>query len=286
MSKRGWWKMNAATGLQSQSGSDMEILRPGVAVTECTDVPHVIYQTWETHDMSARMRAAVATVIAANPGFAHRIFDAAERRAFLAEHFTDAVVAAYDALIPGAYKADLWRYCLLHLWGGYYLDIKFEPVDGWSLASLTEPTYVLDNAKTFAGVSHGVYNAFLMARPGCPHMRAAIVEVVKNVQNRFIGEISLDITGPSIFGKIIARDACKLYWDLSRVVTLDRYTPLLRVYDGYRDDCAAAGIVHFSKMWPLSVYVDQTPARTEEAVCRIVEAQNRVSDRVITMHEG
>ncbi len=283
MSKRGWWKTAGATS--SSNMTDMPILRSGVHVEESSDVPHMIYQTWETHDLPLRMRAAVAAVVAANPGFGHRIFDAAERRAFLAEYFTDAVVDAYDALVPGAYKADLWRYCLLYLWGGYYLDIKFEPVDGWSLKSLKGVTYVLDNAETFPGVSHGVYNAFLMARPGCPHMRAAIVASIKNIQARFIGEISLDITGPSIFGKIIARDACTLYWDLSRVVTLDCHRPLLRVYDGYRDDCAAAGIIHFSKMWPTMVYVGQDPAHTNKSVARIVEERNKISDRVVAMNE-
>ena len=30
---------------------------------------------------------------------------------------------AYDALIPGAFKADLFRYCVLFIYGGVYADI-------------------------------------------------------------------------------------------------------------------------------------------------------------------
>jgi len=33
------------------------------------------------------------------------------------------VKEAYDALIPGAFKADLFRYCVLFIYGGVYADI-------------------------------------------------------------------------------------------------------------------------------------------------------------------
>ena len=35
------------------------------------------------------------------------------------------MVAAYDRLIPTAFKADLWRYCVLYKYGGVYLDVKY-----------------------------------------------------------------------------------------------------------------------------------------------------------------
>ena len=45
---------------------------------------------------------------------------------FIKSHFSKRVLYAYDKLIPGAFKADLWRYCIIYINGGIYIDIKYE----------------------------------------------------------------------------------------------------------------------------------------------------------------
>ena len=42
---------------------------------------------------------------------------------FIKQHFGPNVVKAYNMLIPGAYKADLWRLCVLYIHGGIYGDL-------------------------------------------------------------------------------------------------------------------------------------------------------------------
>ena len=53
------------------------------------------------------------------------LYNDADCRAFIQSAFPPDVVAAYDRLIPTAFKADLWRYCVLYKFGGVYLDIKY-----------------------------------------------------------------------------------------------------------------------------------------------------------------
>jgi len=53
------------------------------------------------------------------------LYNDADCRAFIRSAFPPAVVAAYDRLIPTAFKADLWRYCVLYKFGGVYLDVKY-----------------------------------------------------------------------------------------------------------------------------------------------------------------
>ena len=53
------------------------------------------------------------------------LYNDADCRAFIRSAFPPDVVAAYDRLIPTAFKADLWRYCVLYKFGGVYLDIKY-----------------------------------------------------------------------------------------------------------------------------------------------------------------
>jgi len=252
---KGWWRAPVRVAEMNTLPVELQVLREGVSHVTTPSIPHVIYQTWESHDMPERMAAAATAIREANPGFGYQLFDAAERRVFLVENFSEAVVDAYDTLVPNAFKADLWRYCVLYLRGGFYVDMKFVPVNGFSFASLMDKQYwVLDYKHTFPGVNHGIYNAFLMSAPGNPILLSVIRQLVKNVQGRIVGEKSLDITGPGLIGGLMPRDVCNLYWDRKRIVHVDTHEPILIEYDGYREDCKASGSVHYSELWPDKIY--------------------------------
>ena len=252
---KGWWKAPVHVPITNTSSEEVLVLRDGVIPVAGAAIPRAIYQTWEAHDMPERMAAAVTAIREANPAFEYRLFDAAERRDFLVENFSVEVVDAYDTLVPNAFKADLWRYCVLYLRGGFYVDMKFVPVNGFSFESLMDKQYwVLDYKHTFPGVNHGIYNAFLMSAPGNPIFLSVIRQLVKNVQARVVGEKSLDITGPGLLGGLMSRDACNLYWDRRRIVHMETHEPIMIEYDGYRDDCKGTGSVHYSDLWPASIY--------------------------------
>jgi len=56
----------------------------------------------------------------------HYLFCDSDCRSFIAREYPPDVLMAYDRLIPTAFKADLWRYCVLYTYGGVYLDAKLE----------------------------------------------------------------------------------------------------------------------------------------------------------------
>jgi len=56
----------------------------------------------------------------------HYLFNDEACRKFLVRSFPCDIVNAYDLLIPTAFKADLWRYCILYMYGGVYMDIKYK----------------------------------------------------------------------------------------------------------------------------------------------------------------
>ncbi len=56
----------------------------------------------------------------------HYLFCDSDCRSFIAREYPPDVLMAYDRLIPTAFKADLWRYCVLYKYGGVYLDAKLE----------------------------------------------------------------------------------------------------------------------------------------------------------------
>ena len=66
------------------------------------------------------------------PQIPYTIFDDAECTDFLTTHFKPPVLKLFNKLQHGAHKADLFRYCLLYVKGGIYLDIKtklIKPID-------------------------------------------------------------------------------------------------------------------------------------------------------------
>ena len=56
-------------------------------------------------------------------GWEYKFYNDERAEIFLATHFPPEVKEAYDDLIPGAFKADLFRYCILFIYGGVYADI-------------------------------------------------------------------------------------------------------------------------------------------------------------------
>lgn len=56
-------------------------------------------------------------------GWEYRFYNDDEAAEFISTHFPPEVRQAYDDLLPGAFKADLFRYCALFVYGGVYADV-------------------------------------------------------------------------------------------------------------------------------------------------------------------
>ena len=196
-------------------------------------IPFIINQTWHSRTLPPKMTDCVERLKKDNPEFEHHLYDDADCRAFISENFDGSVVEAYDSLIPGAFKADLWRYCVLYKNGGIYLDIKFQCEPGFSLKELTkdDETFILDrpygdlslptdvnlallNSPTFYDMLHeqtsntwknkqiGLYNAVMASYPNNPVLYECIQHIVKNVRNGYYGYNPLYPTGPGLLGEV------------------------------------------------------------------------------------
>jgi Glycosyltransferase sugar-binding region containing DXD motif len=94
---------------------------------------------------------------------------------------------AYDALIPGAFKADLFRYCVLLIRGGVYADMDIllesnldEAIDG-SIGFMVPQ----DSPGETIGHRSCLWNGLMSVAPGHPFLAQTIQNVVNNVRNRF-----------------------------------------------------------------------------------------------------
>ena len=165
-------------------------------------IPLNIFQTWVTKDLPPKMRENVERLKRQNPNFTHYLFDDNDCREFIRTNFDQDVLEAYDTLIPGAYKADLWRLCVLYIRGGIYMDIKLNCVNGFKLIELTERNhYVKDRIPPLS-----IYNALMACQQGSPFLKKAINRTVLNVKRRYYGNSPLDPTGPVLLGKIASEN--------------------------------------------------------------------------------
>jgi mannosyltransferase OCH1-like enzyme len=218
-------------------------------------VPPNIFQTWETKNLPPLMFNTVKKIRQINPRFNYYLFDDNDCREFIKNNFDNDVLNAYDLLVPGAYKADLWRYCILYKLGGIYLDIKYVPINGFRFINLLEKEhFVLDWG------NYGVYNALMVCKPGNEILLTAINKIIENVRDKFYGSSCLDPTGPNLLGKLFS-DNEKNSFDLKHSlngngsVDSDKYIlfnnhPVLKCYDGYFNERKKyASIQHYAELW-------------------------------------
>ena len=217
-----------------ESTSSNVVISPATKeVDEYPTVPFLIYQTWHSQNLPPKMAACVDKLKRDNPEFEHHLYDDASCRAFIKDNYDNEVLNAYDQLVPGAYKADLWRYCVLYKTGGIYLDIKFQCEPGFYLYDLTkEPeTFVLDRPYgdlstpleinlsilnspsfyenlpkytdgTWKNKQIGLYNAVIATSPNNPVLYECIQQITKNVASSYYGYNALYPTGPGLLGEI------------------------------------------------------------------------------------
>jgi mannosyltransferase OCH1-like enzyme len=174
-----------------------------------------IYQTWYTKDLPPKMRERVELLKSQNPRFNHHLYDDEDCRNFIKEHFKPDVLNAYNSLIPGAYKADLWRLCILFIKGGIYMDIKLACVNGFKLIELTENEHLVKDRTPH---KLEILNTLMVCKKGNILLYKGIRQIVENVKNKFYGNSALEPTGPGLLGNIIEQNNLRSNIDMTHFI--------------------------------------------------------------------
>jgi mannosyltransferase OCH1-like enzyme len=152
-------------------------------------VPAVIYQTSETKRVTNTIKSIIDENLKNNSEFDYYFYDDDDCLEFIEDNFDEDVVYAYKQLIPGAYKADLWRYCILYINGGFYADIDTLCLDSIDkiLDKHVEFVSVIDLNATVSEGNHNLSNGFIGSIPKHPILFKCIMQIVNHVQNNIIG---------------------------------------------------------------------------------------------------
>jgi len=201
-------------------------------------IPKNIFQTWCTKDLPQKMKENMELLKQQNPEFRHFLFDDDDCREFIQDNFSSDVLQAFDSLIPGAYKADLWRYCILYIYGGIYLDIKFHCTNGFKLLALTEEEYFARDRPEGC-----LYNGFIAVLPKNEILLKCIHQIISNVKTKYYGDRDLFITGPGLLGSYFTNEerlglALSFFRDeeKDRELILFNKHSVLKRYKEYREE--------------------------------------------------
>jgi mannosyltransferase OCH1-like enzyme len=229
-------------------------------------IPKNLFQTFKTNNVPSGMYNAAMSWVNNHPEYSYQFFDDDDCRELINKHFGDDVLDAYNMLSIGAFKADLWRYCVLYVHGGVYVDL-----DTLSLANLRGIIDADDEFITpFAGmVKGGVFNAVICSIPGHEFLKRAIEEATRLI-HLGTADHPLAMTGPLCLGRsinhILARDVNTEFlegkYDINgysfkilekikspdstkRCVAYNGEVVLKCKYDGYEEELAGTGQKHW-----------------------------------------
>ena len=202
-------------------------LKQGVTPERVSDkmpfIPRILWQTTKDSRAIARELAACMDKLKAmNPSWEHRLHDDASQREFLESVCSDRFLKAYDRIEQryGAARSDMFRYVVVFLFGGVYLDLKSGTSRPLDEIILPDDHFILskwDNKpgglfedmgfhKRLRAVEDGEYEQwFIISEPGHPFLAETIENMLQIIEtyNPFVyrdGAMGvLNVTGPVVY---------------------------------------------------------------------------------------
>jgi mannosyltransferase OCH1-like enzyme len=160
-----------------------------------TSIPKLIHQTYFNIDKIPQKVFLNIKYYA--PLYKHCIYNDEEAYLFLKRFFHKNVCKTFKSLTLGAHKADLFRYAILYIYGGIYLDIKTELIE-----DIDQNDTFKDNCITTVLSSKytEVYQGVIAAPPGQQIFIQLIDAILKSGSSPFYNRFCLD------FYNYIAKD--------------------------------------------------------------------------------
>jgi len=194
-----------------------------------------------------------------NPEFNFYVFDNDMCAKFIENNFNNDVLTAFNNIKAGAYKADLWRYCVLYVYGGVYMDIKFvlhykliDIVNKYGSVFVKDVDYYKNSCK------RGTFNGFMISEAKNPIFYDCIQQIVINYKNKYYGKNVLYPTGPCLLGYIIRSKYNDVKFNLQVIegtlglpytINDNDNNVIISQYNNYRSELVQSNNIHYGELW-------------------------------------
>lgn len=218
------------------------------------DIPYVVHMTY--HKLERIPSKVYQNFREYAPEYTLQLYDDARAIDLLRAHFRPMVLETFQRLKKGAHKADLFRYCLMYLFGGVYLDVKtvlIRPLrELFHDPARKEVSLYLvyDYCESRVWCSPRIYNGILASVPRNPFFLQLIHNMVRvtfvRFYHMFIRQCYLvledELEEPVQVGTVVRGRHNRVYLFRQDCVRradacpggLDRYGLCCHVYDGDR----------------------------------------------------
>lgn len=198
--------------VSSPQGHMVVTCMPSKPSSRPSPIPKTLMQTFKSRDVTEGQYNAINSLRNENWDHDYVFFDNSDCVAFLKDHCPPSVLQAFNLIKPGAFKADIFRLAWLYHVGGTYIDASMtSTVGGLSLsdiethikASLGLRDQQIDHVffRDCNTAGGGLYNAFMMCKPGSQLVKFMLDKVVERVLAKYFPRKydlygRLSITGP------------------------------------------------------------------------------------------
>lgn len=166
-------------------------------------IPKIIHKTGpeNSNNLSLELKNLFEKTIKNNPDYKIKYYDDNDCYNLIKNNFEPDVLCAYETLIPTAYKADLFRYCVLYLYGGIYSDLTqsfLVPLN--SIIDFKTDTLILCEDRLLNKINKKCIQInFICSISKHKVFMTAIKKIIKNCKNNYYGDTLFCSTGPCLF---------------------------------------------------------------------------------------
>jgi len=250
-----WMPLVFSSELEGTSFGD--VVGEGKQEGTSASIPRTVYQSWTSRDMAPNMKANFDNWRTTNgDDYKFVFFDDKEQRDWMETNCAK-YWPAWNAMELPAARADLFRYCLLYVYGGVWSDIDVvpeRPLRDFVPSSSVKLVVVHDGGMG----SMFLYTAFIAATPGHPVLKRAMDIVMEHYQVR-LRKGAVYCTGPQVLWRAVndtlagqvqpksfrgidkKHEVEYLSFDGRGIISADKGMVLVAKYNGYLDDATLHG---------------------------------------------
>jgi mannosyltransferase OCH1-like enzyme len=162
-------------------------------------IPKIIHQSY-TNSVNAHLFSTISTWKEMNINYDYIYWNDDDCYTFIKDNFDNSVLEAYNMLYAGAYKSDIFRLCVLYIYGGIWTDISSLCEVSLDNIIYNENLIIVKDTDDVQTRYGNLYQAFIITEP----TNKLIQHILQFTVNRVINHIEFNNTYPQVLNQTIA----------------------------------------------------------------------------------